>query len=147
MRWFLFCLLLFLSCNASKRSGSVSTISAQGLEIGIGESLPLPDGSRITRISVDSALYIAPRKNKAPIIHIEKHKDKSTVKIDSDNKTTDKSREVVKDKSKVVEKDKSKVKTDNSTKSILKLPWWIWLLLVLLIAYGLNKVFKFIPWL
>lgn len=147
MRWFLFCLLLFLSCNASKRSGSVSTISAQGLEIGVGESLPLPDGSRITRISVDSALYIAPRKNKAPIIYIEKHKDKSSVKIDSENKTTDKSREIIKDKSKVVEKDKSKVKTDNSTKSVLKLPWWIWLLLILLIAYGLNKVFKFIPWL
>src|SRR5690606_16709302 len=147
MRWILFCLLLFVSCNAAKRSGSISTISAQGLEIDVGESLPLPDGSLITRISIDSALYIAPRKNKEPFIHIEKHKDKSTVKIDSDNKTTDKRSEVIKDKSKVVEKDKSKVKTDNSTKSILKLPWWIWLLLVLLIAYGLNKVFKFIPWL
>lgn len=146
MRWFLFCLLLFVSCNVAKRSGSISTISAQGLEIDVGESLPLPDGSQITRISVDSALYIAPRKNKAPVIHIEKHKDKSTVKIDSDNKTTDKSREVIKDKSKVVEKDKSKVKTDNSTKSVLKLPWWIWLLLILLIAYGLNKIFKLVPW-
>lgn len=147
MRWILFCVLISVSCNAAKRSGSISTISAQGLEIGIGESLPLPDGSRITRISVDSALYIAPHKTKVPIIHIEKHKDKSTVKIDSDNKTTDKRSEVIKDKSKVVEKDKSKIKTDNSIKSILKLPWWIWLLLVLLIAYGLNKVFKFIPWL
>lgn len=137
-------LLLFLcSCAGSKPADSISMISAEGLSLEVGQSLQLPDGAIITRVSIDSALHasVSLPKEKKPFINIQTYKDKRVDKsrensddLSYSNRSTEKTAKVV-DKSKDKSKDKSRENSNNRHKEKSGgLPWWIWLLLVLAIS-------------